>query len=335
MVYIPRSKISKKQTSSDNVLYMKTTGVAYKGPFIETSDGRFFAGHSHTVIGPELVKNPLKDDKPSTPKLFSNSKASRKYQNLRNDIKKRLEKSTSVPIKKPTPSLMEYRMGKFQRYFFKRINEIYYQETDKEAYEALLEKKPIYDHNLYDIGTLMWYIRGNGVFKQNALSIKKSETKYPFIKYLFPVLNEYQLVEAKTQNNLHTNGGELYYSNGKEYIGPYHIHPSKGPMVGAEHTEAPHDNLYYTNQLPEIPNQSYEEWNQNYQKVICYKCLGNRVVSFKISRFIGCENKEDKGTFTSYEDAVNSCSAEENGNGGRNSSSNNENGTSNGEGGGY
>ena len=62
MVYIPRSKISKKQTSSDNVLYMKTTGVAYKGPFIETSDGRFFAGHSHTVIGPELVKNPLKDD---------------------------------------------------------------------------------------------------------------------------------------------------------------------------------------------------------------------------------------------------------------------------------
>ena len=48
----------------------------------------------------------------------------------------------------------------------------------------------------------MWYISGNGVFKQNALSIKKSETKYPFIKYLFPVLNEYQLVEANEANPL-------------------------------------------------------------------------------------------------------------------------------------
>ena len=88
MVYIPRSKISKKHTSVDNVLYVKTDGTSYIGPFIETSDGKFFAGHSHTVVGPELVRNTIDEPTQSTPKKFSNSKATRKYKSLRNDIKR-------------------------------------------------------------------------------------------------------------------------------------------------------------------------------------------------------------------------------------------------------
>ena len=52
---------------------------------------------------------------------------------------------------------------------------------------------------------------------------------------------------AKTTNtsnlsNLYTNGGE-YFLNGEEYIGAYHIHPSKGPMVGAYHVSEPHEYL--------------------------------------------------------------------------------------------
>ena len=304
MVYIPRSKISKKQTSADNVLFIKTDGVPYKGPFIETSDGRFFAGHNNTIVGPELIKNPIDKPTTSTPKLFSNSKATRKYQNLRNDIKSKLEKATSVPLRKPPPTIIDYRIGRFQRYFFKRINETYYQEIEKKTYVDILEKKPIYYSNLYDIGTIIWYIRGNDVFKQNALILKKSEKKYPFINYLFPILNEYQLPEKTTKENLNTRGGELYYSDGKEYIGLYHIHPSKGPMVGAKHTETPHDHLYYTNQLPEIPNQSYQEFSKNYNKITCYKCVNNQVVSIKRSKMLGCK----EGSYSDYETAVDSCS---------------------------
>ena len=40
-----------------------------------------------------------------------------------------------------------------------------------------------------------------------------------------------------SQNNLYTEGGELYYSDGQEYIGYYHIHPEKGPMEGPEHVD--------------------------------------------------------------------------------------------------
>ena len=44
------------------------------------------------------------------------------------------------------------------------------------------------------------------------------------------------------QSNLYTYGGE-YLLNGVEYIGDYHIHPDKGPMVGALHVSQPHEYL--------------------------------------------------------------------------------------------
>ena len=44
------------------------------------------------------------------------------------------------------------------------------------------------------------------------------------------------------QSNLYTYGGE-YLLNGVEYIGDYHIHPDKGPMVGAQHVPQPHEYL--------------------------------------------------------------------------------------------
>lgn len=57
--------------------------------------------------------------------------------------------------------------------------------------------------------------------------------------------NSWQVMKvANTSNlsNLYTNGGE-YFLNGEEYIGAYHIHPEKGPMVGAYHVSEPHEYL--------------------------------------------------------------------------------------------
>ena len=47
-----------------------------------------------------------------------------------------------------------------------------------------------------------------------------------------------------TQANLNASAGQFVYQhNGQPYIGPYHIHPNKGPMVGATHVSSPHDFL--------------------------------------------------------------------------------------------
>ena len=68
MVYIPRSKISKKTTSADGLFFEKATGIPYKGNFMETSDGKFFIGHNNNRVGSELVKNPLAKPKSKTQK---------------------------------------------------------------------------------------------------------------------------------------------------------------------------------------------------------------------------------------------------------------------------
>ena len=61
-----------------------------------------------------------------------------------------------------------------------------------------------------------------------------------------------EVVAYITRTNLYTNGGEYTLSNGKNYVGYYHIDSEKGPMVGASHTpNQPHDILIPTsNQSP-------------------------------------------------------------------------------------
>lgn len=39
-----------------------------------------------------------------------------------------------------------------------------------------------------------------------------------------------------TRENLLTKGGEFNLPNGTTYKGKYHVHVSKGAMVGAEHS---------------------------------------------------------------------------------------------------
>ena len=49
--------------------------------------------------------------------------------------------------------------------------------------------------------------------------------------------------KSQIQTNLYTNGNEFRLPNGRIYIGPYHIHRSQGPMVGAIHLPEPHEKL--------------------------------------------------------------------------------------------
>ena len=48
----------------------------------------------------------------------------------------------------------------------------------------------------------------------------------------------------KVRENLYAEPGEfLLEGTMKEYVGPYHLHPTKGPMVGAKHIQEPHSRL--------------------------------------------------------------------------------------------
>lgn len=55
--------------------------------------------------------------------------------------------------------------------------------------------------------------------------------------------------------NLYTGGNEFKLPNGKFYSGPYHIHPSKGAMVGAFHTSRAHARLTPANEQVDLKLQ--------------------------------------------------------------------------------
>jgi|TARA_R100000479_G_C6287904_1_gene165417 hypothetical protein len=50
-----------------------------------------------------------------------------------------------------------------------------------------------------------------------------------------------------TFENLYTGGGEFNLPSGQPYVGPYHVHVSRGAMVGGVHTPRPHDILVPAN----------------------------------------------------------------------------------------
>ena len=50
-----------------------------------------------------------------------------------------------------------------------------------------------------------------------------------------------------TFDNLYTSGGEFKLPNGEIYVGPYHVHVSKGAMVGGTHSRTAHDPLVPVN----------------------------------------------------------------------------------------
>jgi|MDSV01.2.fsa_nt_gb hypothetical protein len=49
--------------------------------------------------------------------------------------------------------------------------------------------------------------------------------------------------KISTENNLYTSGGEYILPGGENYVGYYHVHSEKGPMVGKTHTSEPHSSL--------------------------------------------------------------------------------------------
>ena len=309
MAYIPKSKIKKGKSTGDYLVKGKNT--PYHGPIIITSEGKAYAGNNSSLLGPELIKNPELFDKiikelPYT-KRFNNQSKSKNYNKRNRKTHTHLRNKLSISPSKPRPKELDYIRGYYLRFFAKRINGNSCIEINAQTYNSLLSKDKIYDYNLYEIGALKWHIMGNDIHKKNSESIKRVSFKFPYIFNTFPLLNEFARHTTLIQENLYTHGGELYYSDGTEYIGGYHIHPVQGPMVGDTHSPDPHDKLYYFNQLPQYSGQSYEDSLANYSKIECFRCINingtPNIVSNLRSRILGCLPR----TFTTYEEASNNC----------------------------
>ena len=244
MAYLPKSKINIKEATQSDEFITKSQNKSYIGPYIETSNGRYFAGTNITKKGEEIIK------KERTATNFGDSTDFKKYTKIKSSPYNFLVKTKPIPAFKNVPTEKDYKRGYYNRYFSARVNQQFgYQEISFKTYKSINSENEEYDHYLHDVGLIKWALNEN-VYQTNQNNLKTLERTFPFISNLFSILNEFHRPTLQVQTNLDTEGGELYYINGTEYIGPYHIHPTEGPMVGEIHTQSSHPKLYYSDQIP-------------------------------------------------------------------------------------
>ena len=271
MPYYPLSQILPNLYTNGGEYKRKDTRKIYVGYYHEVSNGQKFTGKIPTITSIEILEiNPvnskiqdltgytsnlqgqsitvLNDRYPiSDSEIIINPKTNQPY-----PLPDSKYISNSQPRVIPSPytsyPTKENKLnGVFSRYFCKKNNELKYFEIDKPTFEALSNNQSSIASDLYTGGSLTWKIKGN---KEKVYIYNKNQSKNVEKKYRFPGFSQYFKdnftqfhIESTTQENLYTNGGEFKTPNGREYIGPYHIHPENGAMVGATHVKKKHDSL--------------------------------------------------------------------------------------------
>ena len=244
-MYLPKGKYSKPKYSYGGDL-TSVDGTPYKGFYFTDQAGNSFTGSKPGRNSKVLLKTSeelvTEDDKPTAFKRF-----------------------VSQVIK---PTIKDYENGFFERYFLQ----------DKRSLKIIEVKLKKYKYwkkfHYIECVKLKWLLtnpiknikKGEYIFFGSEAKNKETVLTQQIIKFptdYFLSFSEFIIKEEeKTQDNkfkkvqedLFTPGGEfIIRGTNQEYVGPYHIHPEKGPMVGAKHSSVPHD------YLDKIENKETEE----------------------------------------------------------------------------
>jgi hypothetical protein len=191
MPYYPKSQITANlYTNGGEFVYINTFNV-YVGYYWKNSKGKFFTGKTpQDLPSKELTvyKDPINEtfntqDSPS-PVFKTNYLTT--Y-----DVLKKIDsfQVTYLPTYSPNiPTLLDYQIGEFRRYFCKKTNEIIYLEINKDTYDKLIKKDPTILYQLYQPFNLPWQISGD---KTQIFTINKNITESTSKNLKLPMLSEY------------------------------------------------------------------------------------------------------------------------------------------------
>ena len=147
----------------------------------------------------------------------------------------------------PLPTEDDYLLGVFTRYFAVKANELQYLELDHLTYQKLNKKSINWMWEMYPIFSIQWTLIGDQteVARANRNQILIAEQSNKRLGLNSFLRKDYlKFYKYNEQTSLFTEGGEyINRATGQEYIGYYHIHPLKGPMVGQFHTSTNHNYL--------------------------------------------------------------------------------------------
>ena len=267
-MYYPKSQISTNLYTSGNELENEFTGKNYIGYYFKTSNGTYQSGKTPQSPGsinlilqrnekgftsPNLIKDNKLLNQSKNPDSSTNNELKPFYvNNPYFNISKvdYFSLNITAPLNSVIyPTESDYINNKFQRYFLRKANNPIFKEVNKQTYELYFKRDSSVQFDLYFPFKFLWTIAGkskNEVANINYSILKLTEKRNEvsgLLTYFKNKLTEYYKIVG-IQQNLKTDGTEYKVSaTGLPYKGKYHIHPTKGAMVGATHTPKFHDSL--------------------------------------------------------------------------------------------
>ena len=253
-MYFPKSQITTNLYTNGKEYVYVGTDKEYIGYYFQTSKGKYYTGKNPNDPPIKEIIIPIqslnKDAEEGEIGNYSQDAALYLVPNVY-AIASNLGLNATPP-KPPTqktnlPTEKDYNLGEYQRYFASKDNEIKYIEIDKKQYEKFISQEPDVDYFLYTAFQFPWLISDNRneVVNVNKKTIERISSNLTLPGFPSYFKNRYdQYFKYTIGSNLKTDGTEfLIESTRKPYSGLYHIHPTKGPMVGAEHINISHEFL--------------------------------------------------------------------------------------------
>ena len=292
MAYYPKSQIKTNLYTNGGEYVLFTTQEDYIGDYYEVSNGETYSGKSPNDSPNELIiKQPTSESPGISPEankyaqtsytnnsiILINSSLELNNSEEGDGIKRtgvnpplgsirfynpdnssEIALGRSIPLSNLSiPTQKDYNLGEFQRYFAKKNNQNIYLEISKETCDQLKNNDPKIAFDLYTAINLPWNLSGERdqtyLTNKNVVTLIEERNKwYGFTQWFKDdFLKYYQNPDIQT--DLFTDGTEFINRRTKlAYRGPYHIHPEKGPMVGAKHIQREHDYLDPIQPTPDL-----------------------------------------------------------------------------------
>ena len=254
MPYYPKSQIITNLYTNGEEL-ADDNQVTYTGFYYKTSDNRYFTGKNpNDTPNIELFLIPT-DEPDADPELGLEGASSIEQSEYIYPAGYRL--STTLNVSNPAPSQPvsitslpseeDYERTEYQRYFLSNAKQISFIEIDENQYQLYLKRDPSVLFRSFIPFNIPWVITGN---RNDVYNINKKTTERVVKNFKLRGFEQYfknqfdQYFRYQPGENLKTDGSEfILESTKRQYSGLYHIHPDKGPMVGAQHVKTPHEYL--------------------------------------------------------------------------------------------
>jgi hypothetical protein len=188
MAYYPKNRIQTDLYTNGGEYSIKSTGENYTGYYYKLYNNTIFTGKTPndspnqelTLYSETIEDNPLL----VIVEPFSDPEVNN-YNLL---TEKPSPKIVPLPYY-PVPTENDYKLGEFQRYFMKQINNLSFTEISKIDYNALVNRNETYLWPLYTPISIPWEISGNKdqiqqTNKRITLLTEQQSKVYGFSKFI-------------------------------------------------------------------------------------------------------------------------------------------------------